>query len=299
MALNLEGVRLTAAQSSNVDPEVSGKLSCHFSSRSTTEEIMNYVETFEKDGFLIVPEALALDALGRLETLILERAQVDLAESGVSTNGAEGLELLRLLEKTSPQRFFKLCAIGSGIGGMQIACAPKVTEIIASLFGISPSQMFCFPPAIFWNDKPVTRLQYRWHQESSYLNAYDQLITLWTPLFRNLKVEDGPMIVARGSHKEVYPYSHSREPGGVTQYSIEDSITSRFEHVPCAIKRGDAVLFHRDLIHKTGDNLVNQPRISIIIRYFNELKSSDFEPLLRPNNKTPKDAVTANSIKTA
>ncbi|HYC45261.1 MAG TPA: phytanoyl-CoA dioxygenase family protein [Burkholderiales bacterium] len=257
---------------------------------------MTPTEQFERDGYIFVEKLIEPRLLDRFENLILSRACIDLRELGIACDGLTPFETMRLLESNSRHRFFKLCAIGTAVAGLQIATHPVITEVIETLFGAEGGQIFNFPPAIFWNDRPVTRLQYKWHQESTYLQAYERLITLWFPLFRDLAPEDGPMIVARGSHKEVYPYTFAKEPSGVTQFAVSDEIASRFEQVPCALKRGDGVLFHRDLLHKTGENLTGSPRVSCVIRYFDILRTPEFEPLIVPNNITNKDAIAGKAV---
>ncbi len=161
---------------------------------------MTTKQKFDADGFVILRDVLDKERLEELESIIVDRARIDLANLGHDASNFDNYETLRQLEKISRQRFYKLCSIGSSVGGMALASSSKVTSIVGDLFEQSPSRLFCFPPAIFWNDKGVTRLQYKWHQESSYLGSYDSVVSLWTPLFRDLTEQDGPMIVCRGSH---------------------------------------------------------------------------------------------------
>jgi hypothetical protein len=257
---------------------------------------MNPGQEIEQNGFCFARNLIALEQIERLENLIVRRARIDLDALGVPSEGLAPFELLRALEGASRQRFYKLCSIGSGLAGLQIATGPVVAQLIGDAFGIDASEVFPFPPAIFFNDRPVTRLQYRWHQESSYLQAYKNFLTIWFPLFRDLAPEDGPMIVARGSHREIYPYSASKEPNGVTQFAVSDEVAARFDQVPCAIGRGDAVVFHRDMLHKTGENTSGEPRVSVVVRYFNVLETPEFQPMLVPQNITNHDAVAAQGL---
>lgn len=257
---------------------------------------MDYRQEVEQYGYAFARDVITVEQIERLEALIVHRARIDLQVLGLSSEALAPFELLRLLESASRQRFYKLCTVGSGVAGLQIATSPTLTRIIGESLGIEPTQVFPFPPAIFFNDRPVTRLQYRWHQESSYLQAYKQFATIWFPLFRDLAADDGPMIVARGSHREIYPYTFEKEPNGVTQFSVADEIAERFEQVPCAIARGDAVVFHRDMLHKTGENLSGQPRVSVVIRYFNILGAQEFHPMLVPSNITNHDAIARQAV---
>jgi ectoine hydroxylase-related dioxygenase (phytanoyl-CoA dioxygenase family) len=43
---------------------------------------------------------------------------------------------------------------------------------------------------------------------------------------------------------------------------------SAFEQVACAIPRTSAVIFHGQLVHKTGENTTDVPRTSGVIRFF-------------------------------
>lgn len=229
---------------------------------------MRYVE----DGVQILENIWSPEQLDTFEGVIVSRARqmLDATEQGLSDTCDTPYQVLQTLEKRNPQLFYELCSrIGGCVSGMMLASAPGIRDFVAEVMGSAVDGMFFGIPSLFWNDRKVTRLHYAWHQEASYLQAYSKAIHLWAPLFRDLEDEDGPMLVLPGSHKAgLLPFRSYREERGVTQLSIDEDLLKPYTPFYCSLKRGSAVMFHQAMVHCTGPNLAGNPRISLIVRYF-------------------------------
>ena len=136
----------------------------------------------------------------------------------------------------------------------------------------------------FYNEKNTKRLQYKWHQESSYYQDIRIGFHLWFPLFGDIKKNQGPMIIAKGSHKFQFDYEIQKDENSLTQLKINEPIEEKFELIECTLNRGDAIISHHNLVHCTGINETEIPRISGIIRYLDSIYSGNFVPQVLPTD---------------
>lgn len=259
---------------------------------------------FERDGFIFLKNVFAPNLLDDFENAIIELAKKLIVQNGgVIPEVKTPYQLLQFVEQNYKVSFFHLCAhVGCSVAGLRLVAAENIVRKVSELAGVPSTQLFPFHPAVFYNDRNVERLQTSFHQEQSYFPFAKNVYHLWFPLFRNLTPDDGPMIVCRGSHKEHYPYTVHARPQSITRLETSPEIVSRFEQVPCAINRGDVVLFHNNTIHATGENLTDTPRISGVIRYMNLMTVEEtFEPYIKfvYSEKNTKDDISAKAQKVA
>jgi ectoine hydroxylase-related dioxygenase (phytanoyl-CoA dioxygenase family) len=240
-------------------------------------------QRFDDDGFVFVKDVFTAQALQDFEESVLALACKFLAEAGLSAPSGDPVATLRLLENSAPESFFKLCAhAGWSLAGWSLSCSPALRKALEQVVGEDSRALFPRQVAVFYNERSTTRLQTAFHQERSYYPMASHVVNLWFPLFHDIPEENGPMIVLKGSHKRHYPYKIVARPKSITQLRVDDADIAPFERVPCALKRGDAVIFHDLCVHSTGENRLERPRISGVVRFFLPLKEKVFEPHFRP-----------------
>jgi phytanoyl-CoA hydroxylase len=123
---------------------------------------------------------------------------------------------------------------------------------------------------------------------------------VWAAALRDLTEEDGPMYVLPGSHKlGLIEYKASKAADAVTQLEVPREIVDQFNPVVCDLKRGDAVIFHQNLVHSTGTNMGKLPRASIVTRYFSTATRPDLMSPLQFKNPKKMDDVMAAGLKAA
>ena len=238
-------------------------------------------DVFTQDGFVILKNVYNILAIVEFETLISDTARSWSIARGMSADESDIYRYLSYLESNDRDAFYKLGTfIGTSVAGLQLAMSPEIIEAMSIVVGTPATRLFCNNPTIFYNDPKVTRLQYLWHQESTYQTDYKHAIHTWFPLFRNIRIEDGPMLVKRAAMDRSFPYKYEKRDQGFTQLFVEDHDIAHFETVPCILDRGDAVLFHHRLVHCTGQNRSGCARINMIVRYFDALAEPVFEPVL-------------------
>ena len=84
------------------------------------------------------------------------------------------------------------------------------------------------------------------------------------------------------SHKtEDPPVKQFIPPGRVIQYSIDETEVAKYQPLQLAVKRGDAILFDGNLIHRSGNNTSDRVRFSAVAMYHQLLSSNASIPMPR------------------
>lgn len=118
---------------------------------------------------------------------------------------------------------------------------------------------------LFFNHPSSEETTYDWHQESTYYDADLQVVTAWLPISRKVVLEDGPMYILPGSHTATLPYEAQRHEGGFVS-NVPSGLEPSGHVVVCDLELGDVVLFHPNLVHKTGPNSSGRARTTLVQR---------------------------------
>jgi ectoine hydroxylase-related dioxygenase (phytanoyl-CoA dioxygenase family) len=170
------------------------------------------------------------------------------------------------LEKNDKNKFYNFCKqIGQILPTINIALQSEILNTIKTCF--KQKNVYLADSAVFFNKIDVTRLQYDWHTERSYYPNADEVITLWFPWLHEVNVQNGTMILAKGSNKKKFRAERIEVKNGFTQMKINEKDLCKFELVPCNLSLGDCVLFTLDLAHRTGPNTSGVPRTTLIVRF--------------------------------
>ena len=121
-----------------------------------------------------------------------------------------------------------------------------------------------------------------WHQDSSYYrqnNNGKNGIVLWTPLINEIKKEIGPLQILKNSSR-LGPLNVKKKKNNNKYGSKKRNISKNFllkytKILEPEMKLGDVLLLNLDMVHRSGENLSEKFRFSMIGRYHNSL-SKDF-----------------------
>jgi len=112
-----------------------------------------------------------------------------------------------------------------------------------------------------------------WHQDSHYNNFYlfENSIVVWISV-SDIGWEEGPIVFKKGSHvlKQV-PREEYKKPNGHIVYTVADRYSkhSDFPEQSIQTKSGDVVLIDMNVLHKSGDNLSGNVKLSLQCRCHN------------------------------
>jgi ectoine hydroxylase-related dioxygenase (phytanoyl-CoA dioxygenase family) len=103
-----------------------------------------------------------------------------------------------------------------------------------------------------------------WHQDwrsgQSSLNS----ITIWVPL-HDVREENGAIDVMPQTHR--WGLLQTEELSNPRRFLVNDPIIEGCQYFPAEIKQGESVAFSQMLVHRSGFNRTNQPRITVQLRF--------------------------------
>ena len=183
-----------------------------------------------------------------------------------ASRGAPLVARLSGLQDHDKDAFFRFCTVMGDIPPCHtIFALPEIQARCRALVGAE--RLYLVDKGCFFNRADVTRLQYDWHSEVSYYPNAREVATLWFPWLHDTDERNGTMVMAAGSHARRFEATRAAVPKGLTQMRIDEADLHAFEKVPCNLHLGDAVLFSAFTAHKTGTNLSELPRVSMILRF--------------------------------
>ena len=218
------------------------------------------ISALNKEGFVFLRNVIP--------TNLIENTKAHAADFlGVNNAPQDIISAMERLEEVDKDNFYKFCqSMGSITPTLQIALIDKIYSIVQN--ALPGKLVWLTDSACFFNKLEVKRLQYDWHTEKSYFPNAEEVITLWYPWLHDVNERNGTMQVAPRSHLDVHHATRENVEGGLTQMKLSDGdILKKYGSLPCNLNLGDAILFRLNLAHKTGANLSEVPRTTMIIRY--------------------------------
>ena len=183
--------------------------------------------------------------------------------------GAERLDLIvsedsRLSEEPDPaRRLSKLFRVMRAEDVFRdFATDPRLLDIVGELLG---GDVDCFLSQFIF--KYPGSLGQPWHQDNFYFRLEPTpQVGIWLAC-TEATVENGPLWVAPGSHREhIHEVQADRRPGaGMAYVEIVDADTSGAEVV--LMKPGDLLVFHSHLRHMSTDNESDAMRAAMVYHY--------------------------------
>lgn len=224
-------------------------------------------EEFDRDGFIVIKDFWPEPILEKFEGAVrrcyaLQAGKIGMKHDAISVI-AEFLEsqdkeaahqASRMVELTPAARF--------------LSSYPDLLNTAADLIGCAQTDLFVSGPQPLINSPSVDRLLYRWHAEEAYYPKRRNFLNVWFPIFEDKTSENGTMHVLKGSHL-ISGRPFIEYQGGTNhfvQYEIPKEDLVEYENVPIVAKRGDLVLFHRNLVHSSTRNISNRASYAGILR---------------------------------
>ena len=117
-----------------------------------------------------------------------------------------------------------------------------------------------------------------WHQEVFYSIPNSEFIQTWAPIIHDTTKKNGTIWICVKSHKQgILPQEKSDDESDPTFFHIKEETIKQFEQKQIEMKLGQLLIFSSRLVHKSGINVSNQVRYSIVNMYHN-LDNKKFRP---------------------
>lgn len=144
---------------------------------------------------------------------------------------------------------------------------PDLMSLCAELLKVNSKLMLLEGPALFISRPNTDRLLYKWHSEAHYYPKRRKFVNMWFPIYADRDETNGAMHVKPFTHKKLWDFAeYDSGPGTFVQYEIPERHVDRFESRVCESKRGDLILFHRNLVHRSAVNESNDYAFAIVAR---------------------------------
>jgi len=159
----------------------------------------------------------------------------------------------------------------------------KVLLIMEQLLCVSKDFITLADVAIRLDSPNDSRNALEWHQDSSYYRqnkSGKNGVVAWSPLIQDISLDMGPIEFLRKSQK-IGTLMTSKKESKNKLFSKKISITQNkikkyLKEITCIdVKQGDVLLMNLDMIHRSGRNLSDKFRITLLGRYHNS-KSKDY-----------------------
>lgn len=223
---------------------------------STTSLTPQQIESFHKDGYVIVKNFLVANAVEKLYGTAIE--------DNVMENNA-----INVTDQTGKNSKLSLWFTpGNDVFGYLTRSERLVNSVAALLDSDAP---VCHYHSKLMQKEPKVGGAWEWHQDYGYWykNQFmfpDQLISVMVALTPANK-QNGCLQVIKGSHKlGRINHGFAGEQVGADMVMVNNALKT-MDLVFVEIEPGDALFFHSNILHRSEANLSDHPRWSIICCY--------------------------------
>ena len=233
------------------------------------------LETYKKDGYLIVKDFLHKEEVDKLYKIAID--DETLRKHAFDLNDMSG-------KKTKLTLWYKP---GNDAYGLLTKSNRMVNSVDHLLDGESA---VCHFHSKLMQKEPKVGGAWEWHQDYGYWykNEFlfpDQMMSVMVAI-TDANKENGCLQVIKGSHKMGrIEHGFAGEQVGASQHYVDLALKT-MELVYVEIDAGDALFFHSNLLHRSEANLSEKPRWSLISVYnrstnipYNEPSQSAIVPL--------------------
>jgi ectoine hydroxylase-related dioxygenase (phytanoyl-CoA dioxygenase family) len=233
------------------------------------------IETYKKDGYLIVKDFLHKEEVDKLYKIAID--DETLRKHAFDLNDMAG-------KKTKLTLWYKP---GNDAYGLLTKSKRMINSVDHLLDGESA---VCHFHSKLMQKEPKVGGAWEWHQDYGYWykNEFlfpDQMMSVMVAI-TDANKENGCLQVIKGSHKMGrIEHGFAGEQVGASQHYVDLALKT-MELVYVEIDAGDALFFHSNLLHRSEANLSEKPRWSLISVYnrstnipYNEPSQSAIVPL--------------------
>ena len=224
------------------------------------------VERFQKDGFIVLENALTgsqLSALNSELSMWIEESRNNDKPFGKIMDGrprfdlqldAHSFEQPALRRITSPAEISKAC--------LDVVKDNKALDLVSEIFG---------PNIKHWTNKinlklPSSGTEVKFHQDFPYEPHSNEDIVTVLFFLDDVTLENGPLEVVAGTHNgPLYSLWHDGIFTGAVSTEIEAE--NKKNAISCVGKAGSACLMHSKLMHGSKSNKTKSARSLFIVSY--------------------------------
>lgn len=246
-------------------------------------------ETFADQGFLHVKQYFRPSAVEDLERQLVDLFAMQARKIGEYRDAVDALMASGAYHHAKISGILDLMEADDKVAAYQaqkfIRQSPRVhrfydqgfVDLVAHLIGSRSENTLIEGPDLFVSKPGENRLKYQNHTEALFYPKRRRFMNVWLPLFSDRTVENGAMTVRPRSHKRVWDSSLMVEYSGwdkaaegkrsqFVQLEIPECFLAEYSSHVCVSSPGDAILFDRNLVHKSNENLSDDYSFALVCR---------------------------------
>lgn len=229
----------------------------------------DYAGFYKEHGYVVLTDLFPPDEIahGYAELLALFESRF----ADVTPDGLAGEQLIQHFYESEKaewrqcaRRMFDLLPLYG------LAARPQVEQMLRTLGMKAP--MISTRPEVRTDMPKDQQYMQPWHQDWRYGQGSLNAITTWTPL-HDVSVENGAVEVMPGTHR--MGYLETTELSDPRRFLVTDARTEGLPHLPVELRAGQTVVFSQFLLHRSGFNRTDRPRLTVQCR-FSDFRDSAF-----------------------
>jgi phytanoyl-CoA hydroxylase len=236
----------------------------------------NQIELFKQKGFLIIEDFYSEEEIEDFQNALKELIRAGLKkinDETIDISSYEGKEFDKGLVALESHDHFYVADIYDTLAqttAFKRLTTKKETETaINQLMGREQNApLYTFTCRCRIDPPKDNRRTYGWHQEVFYSIPESYFLQTWAPLVQNATKENGTIEVCVGSHANgVAPQSWNEIEGRALQIIVDEDCSKNYEQETIEIKVGSILIFDYRLFHRSGNNISNSVRYSLVGMY--------------------------------
>ena len=231
------------------------------------------LKKYNSSGFCIIKNVLTKRKIQNIQEVIIDRVNLDFNGNFKKSDFDKNFfhKFLLNKRKESPKKFSKFySSLQTNVNIFAISSDKKIKNFVKGILQIKKDHLNC-SDFLLRADAPLdTRNSLDWHQDSSYFKRTKDLAdccVIWIPL-QKIDNKIGPLNLISSSHllgglpfKRVQKNLYSSPQNKINNKFFKNKKITKFN-----MSMGDILLMDSRIIHRSGKNLSNKFRFTILTR---------------------------------
>lgn len=166
---------------------------------------------------------------------------------------------------------------GSAAATYRMLGSSRVFEYCAEAMRCRTADVHVQPLYLLTQMPRDERFDYTWHQDGPFHAWSTDLCSLWFPVTHGSSVETGTMTILPGSHRPGVreAQTYLRE-GSFRQIEVTPTEEELQRALVLELEPGDCLFFSGNLLHKSMPNRSDLPRVTGVMRVFDQTKQGGY-----------------------
>ena len=236
--------------------------------RFPANERTEVAEFYRREGYAVVTGLFTVTELEEIASEVYRLFEVRFAAEGIA---AASPQALMVSQYASNRDLWRQCAskMWDVVAVLRSAAKPALTELLGALGLRRP--IISTRPEVRTDMPGDEQFMQPWHQDWTYAQTSLNAVTVWTPL-HDVTRANGAIDVIPASH--LWGPLKSQQLTNPRRFVVTDDRLAGAEPVTVELRQGECVVFSHFLVHRSGRNSTQVPRLTFQARYADYLEPS-------------------------